>query len=293
MQMGPLRHLRYGAHDIKNTVLRRFTGKRSLKEARKELWPRPKAVPETEPHFLFLVTPPNSGSTAIAKLLNTSPRTTLLHDNGEGQWLVPGLHRFERWDGKRRIYYDSVRAVWLNRVLYLQQCTGNYGIDTVIEKSPPNMVRIDGLLNAFNRVSLVTSNRDPYANVSSIAYRYLNFATEGPNEREAYIRKVVPRWIARSQMIRAITERHGCPMITYETFCSNPTYLIENAGLPDGVADMIDPTAQVSVKDYGQQGIVNHNDKQIDRLTPAEIDLIGSILSPEEALLKHYGYALR
>ncbi len=49
-----------------------------------------------QPHFLFIITPPYSGSTAISGVLNSSHRTMILQKSGEGQWLVPGLCEKDR-----------------------------------------------------------------------------------------------------------------------------------------------------------------------------------------------------
>ena len=78
-------------------------------------WPLP-ALPESaQPHVLFLVTPPFSGSTAIAELLRSSPFVTFLEERAEGQWLVPGLAEDHRWDADMAVDYASVQVTWLQR----------------------------------------------------------------------------------------------------------------------------------------------------------------------------------
>lgn len=79
----------------------------------------------------------------MAKILNTSHRTVLLENRGEGQWLVPGLCQEDRWNPDKQVDYASVRAVWMNRFQMLKQFTP--GADVVVEKSPPNMVRLEQL----------------------------------------------------------------------------------------------------------------------------------------------------
>lgn len=78
-------------------------------------WPQPEYNNNDQPHFLFILTPPNSGSTAIAELLNSSPNSMVLTPIGEGQHILPDMHdRPERWDKKIFVDYKSVKAVWLN-----------------------------------------------------------------------------------------------------------------------------------------------------------------------------------
>ena len=72
--------------------------KRGSSMWRRETWPKPNFVAEDRPHVLFILAPPYTGSTAIATLLNSSTRTMLLHEQGEGQWLIPGLCAEDRWN---------------------------------------------------------------------------------------------------------------------------------------------------------------------------------------------------
>jgi hypothetical protein len=55
----------------------------------------------------------------------------------------------ERWDPAKKVDWASVRAVWLHRVAELR---ARGRVDVVIEKSPPNMVRLEGLLEAFRDI---------------------------------------------------------------------------------------------------------------------------------------------
>ena len=69
----------------------------------KSRWPTQRYDENNQPHFFFLITPPYSGSTAIAKLLNTSRKTMTLNSKGEGQWLVPGLCEKDRWNPDKEV----------------------------------------------------------------------------------------------------------------------------------------------------------------------------------------------
>ncbi|MFT4959090.1 MAG: hypothetical protein ACI92Z_000162 [Paracoccaceae bacterium] len=258
--------------------------------ADRKQWPRPINQLKTQPHFLFLVTPPNSGSTAMAKLLNSSQRTTLLHDNGEAQWLVPGLCRKNRWNPDLKVNYASVKAVWLKQFQYLRDCVGD--CDVVIEKSPANMIRLDKLIGLFDNVSIVASNRNPYANISSKGHRYGNFAERSAAEREETVEKLAEQWQLQSQTIADIVDRHKCPLVTYEDFCVDPGTLIKVLSLPEGVVDTMDISTNVLVKDYGDQKIRNQNARQIDLLSTAEKARIQAVLATKPELLARFGYAL-
>jgi len=134
-----------------------------------EKWPSPKFDENDQPHFLFIITPPFSGSTALSELLSTSHRTMILQPRGEGQWLVPGLSEKDRWSPDKEVNYLSVKATWLSTYQQVKRLTQN--IDVVIEKSPPNMMRIEQLSSQFRDYSFLVNNRDPYANQQLSLFR--------------------------------------------------------------------------------------------------------------------------
>ena len=125
--------------------------KRKNREANK--WPRVNVKVLEEPHFLFIMTPKFSGAAALINVLNSSRGSTLLHKRGEGQWLIPGL-REDRWNAEKEVDWQSVRSTWLQRVMLVKSLV--QGVDVVIEQSPPNMVRMDGMLATFPNHTLLT-----------------------------------------------------------------------------------------------------------------------------------------
>ena len=264
---------------------------KSLYLKMKPQWPKPKYRNGDQPHFFFLITPPNSGSTAIAKFMDSSPRTMTLTPNGEGQWLVPGLSAGDRWNADKKIDYQSVKSVWLNA--YQEKKLTSHEVDVVIEKSPPNMMRIVDLASQFSDVSMLANNRDPYANCSSRLYRYNKEKDINSSRRETILTDLAEVWLRRSRLIREIAENAGVPVLTYEQFCENPSLLLDMVSLPEGVAETISLNAQVKVKDYAVQSIVNQNDRQISDMTSDDIKVLGKVLGREEALLDYFGYKLR
>lgn len=254
------------------------------------LWPAPHFDPGEEPHFLFIITPPFSGSTALAKILNTSHRTVLLENRGEGQWLVPGLCQEDRWNPDKQVDYASVRAVWMSRFQMLKQFTP--GADVVVEKSPPNMVRIEQLANIFPNHSFIANNRNPYASCSSRLYRNFKGAQLDPAQRLVVLERLLADWLTRSAVIQALVVRRGIPLLTYEEFCQHPPRLLDILRLPVGVTDTINPAACVQVKDYQPQPIINQNERQMARLTDAETAHMAQQLAPHQRLLAFFGYQM-
>jgi hypothetical protein len=254
-------------------------------------WPRPSVDRRNQPHLLFLVTPPFSGSTAIAELLRSSPCVAFLQERAEGQWLLPGLCADDRWDVDKPVDYSSVQAIWLQRWQQLQ--AADPALRVVVEKSPPNMVRLDELAALFSDVSFLANNRDPYANCASILYRMHDGEQLAPAQRVRLLRTLASHWILRSGRIRELVSRLGIPLLTYEQFCDEPASIIGKLSLPTGVAESIDVQARVQVKDYPMQGIANQNQRQIALLSDEEIAAITGVLAPKQELLDYFSYELR
>jgi hypothetical protein len=252
-------------------------------------WPYPPYFPlQKEPQFVFIFTPPYSGSTALAKVLNSAPASMALTADCEGQWLVPGLCKADRWDPKMPVDWESVRLTWLSRVRMVNDLTGKANI--VIEKSPPNLVRHKQLLETFTNHEIIVFNRNPFANCASILYR--NYCTESmsENDRLATMESLARHWVARSNYSKAIINSQGPLVFTYEQFCAAP------AGIADAVVNKIpglqgiNPEVKICVKDYAPQQITNLNTIQISKLTSREIQAIGTILKDHETLLNEFQY---
>ncbi len=253
-------------------------------------WPRPRYDDSDQPHFLFIITPPYSGSTALSELLNSSHRTMILEPRAEGQWLVPGLCERDRWSDGKRVDYASVKAVWLRKyqeIKRLTQC-----VDVVIEKSPPNMMRLEVLASQFRHVSFLANNRDPFANCASILYRRYAPDKLDADTRQAILGQLAQDWVVRSERIHDLIGRLGIPLVTYETFCASPAAVVGKLCLPAGVSQSINLQACVKVKDYAAQPIINQNAHQLARLAHGEVDHISRMLRPHADLLAVFGYHL-
>lgn len=257
---------------------------------RVDRWPVQPFEPGHEPHFLFILTPPYSGSTALAQLLNTSHRTMLLERRGEGCRLIPGLCEKDRWEPTKPVNYDSVRSVWLHQFQYVQSLVRT--ADVVIEKSPPNVVRIENIAALFQRSSLLANNRNPYANCVSILYRTRDVDTLSPRDRHDALTKIANKWLTISRRLRDLIARYDIPLLTYETFCASPAAALRAARLPESVLDTVDTSALLSVKDYAPQPLSNQNARQIARLTPPDVEVISRVLQQDEPLLHYFGYEL-
>ena len=162
----------------------------------------------------------------------------------------------------------------------------------MIEKSPPNMVRLEELSSLFRYRSFLANNRNPYANCASMLYRHYDAQAIGMKERMRILRRLAKQWLVRSNHIRSLVKSLGIPLVRYEDFCENPEVLLSALRLPDGVAEQINFNARLKIKDYKPQRIRNMNARQVNRLRKRELVELSSIFGVHEELLDFFDYEL-
>ncbi|MGV6825499.1 MAG: sulfotransferase [bacterium] len=253
------------------------------------MWPRPHHSDE-KPCFLFVITPSYSGSTALAEILNSCPTASFLSRKGEGQWLIPGLRAADRWERKKKIDWQSVRAVWLNRIDEIRALVQD--VDIVIEKSPPNIVRIDGLVETFPNHVLLAFYRNPYANISSRMHRRRHKKEKSDKERLEMARRFAEEWVERQGWVKTWIEQYDVVHFSYEAFCKDPGVSLAPLVKQLPVLQSMDVNKLIKVKSYPPQPITNMNERQIDKLKSAEIQAINAVLQTHQDLLDYFGYSL-
>jgi len=249
--------------------------------------------------WLLILTFPNGGSTALAKLLLTAPSTARLTGNAEGQWLIPSLSKnISRWDQTHVVPHRKLRAVWLNEV---KKRKGRKST-LVVEKSPTNMCRYKDILDALSgmKTYTITFTRDPYATCASWHRRYglenilkewcagdkSEFSTE-----EDYYKLLGKIWLNRAKML--IDARSDSVIdIKYEDFADNTKEVIDLISLKIPELENISHDTKISVKDYADQEIKNMNKGQIDTLSSDQISAITSSLSEHPDTVSRLGYDL-
>ncbi|MEM9233553.1 MAG: hypothetical protein AAGA69_04855 [Pseudomonadota bacterium] len=248
--------------------------------------------------WLLVATLPNSGSTAVSKLLQGSKNAVAVTPSGEGQWLLPAMSApGKRWEPNRRIDYNQMRRVWLSRVPQKGHPI------VVIDKSPSNLCRLGEVAHALSTmpVKMISVTRDPYATVASWAKRYpparvvrdWRPSLKGRVETdEAFFEALGNIWGEWGAMLAKLRERSDYAT-SYETLVEKPAAFVEAmAEIYPELSD-IDPNANVSVKDYAAQPLKNMNDEQIASLTEDQLRAVTKGLARHEAVVTGLGYALK
>lgn len=253
-------------------------------QSNSERWPN-KSYDAVEVPTIFIFTPPNSGSTAISKLLTSSERISSFNSiTNEMQWLIPGLCEQDRWFSKKAICYESIAGTANLRAAEIQNSEPN--VQYFVEKSPPNMVRHKDLLRCFPNRKIVINNREPLANIASQKKRYSSNIYHGFGNEEI-VRNLAELWIFRSKILCEIQEMYNAPVVTYEDFCDNPIVIFDALNIRNIAASK---TSQVRVKDYASQSIVNMNAEQKNLLSDREVEIVCEALSDHSNLLKKFNY---
>ncbi len=255
-----------------------------------EKWPCPNIGFVEEPHFLFIMAPPFSGSTALAHVLATAHGAALLSTKGEGQWLVPGMCESDRWQPAKQVNWRSVRAIWLQHIQDIRRRGSR--VSLIIEKSPPNIVRADGLTRTFPNHSLLAFNRNPYANCASLLYRQYEPEGKHAGERSSIVSQLAGGWLVRSRHIKKAIDKYQMPRLSYEQFCSDPAACVATLVGDMPVLKTVDVAQEISVKDYPKQELRDFNAEQIAKLNQQEINAITETLANNAGLVNYFGYEL-
>ena len=186
-----------------------------------------------------------------------------------------------RWRQKTEINYKRLKAIWLNKFHELR--SENPQLQYIFEKSPPNMLRFKNIVELFREVRVVLNIRNPYANISSIVHRYHQFSDLDDNDKEKLLRKATKAWLRRAEIIKNIRKTENFSLVTYEKFCEDPTQILKYFNL-EQFENFIDSKYKIKIKDYKYAEIINMNERQIDKFTYSQINIISKQLRKKSEL---------
>jgi hypothetical protein len=119
--------------------------------------------------YVFILSPPFTGSTMLADILSTSRHVSINNYLGtkEGQTL-PEVKKLmfdspDRWDQRIDFNWPYIKSVWLKY--------WDIKKPILIEKSPANILRAKSISSFFKPSQFIISYRNPYAQCESIIRR--------------------------------------------------------------------------------------------------------------------------
>lgn len=244
--------------------------------------------------FLFICGQHNAGTSALTRLIGSSPIVSLLpyiegaslykrreylgpHDTRHGlpRLLCENLEVFGDYS-----QYDwlNIKRRWMND--WDKDCK------VLCEKSPTyNIILAPKLQKVFEGAKLLCIMRDPYA-VSEGLRRRLG----ENNGKKISLERAATNWVECARLTKLNLETlEQIDWVRYEDVTENPQLVEDVAnGL---LANKIKIDFKASVSQWGH--FHNRNRQQLSRLKPQDIEEISSVLEKESELLSFFGYALK
>lgn len=206
------------------------------------------------PHkYLFILSPPYSGSTALWRLLQSSRRVAALPDEGQKLPELRDEMRREPWNPEREFPWARISEVW----------HGYWDLarPVLLEKSPPHLCRIEQLEAHFRPAWHILLLRDPLATCEGLHRR------NGLDWSEA-----ADRWCAWLQMhLHARRHLDRSIVVYYEELVNETPATL--AQLARWLPELDDVAADAVVEAHAVDG---QQRRQLVDLNPRKIEAIAA-----------------
>jgi hypothetical protein len=233
-------------------------------------------------HYLFILSPPFSGSTLLSELLSTSPNVSTNNALGtrEGQQL-PGVLKI-MWEAKDKYNPEAgfdwtfIKSQWLKY--------WDVTKPVLLEKSPPNIVRASEIVSHFSPVSFICMVRDPYAVCESMIRRGYDAA-----EAAAFAVRCL-----RFQKDN-IEKLANLLFFTYEELTEDPENIKERLGAFLPALSDIDMRRGFRAHNFSGAAmpIRNLNEEKEKNLSQAQRGTISAIFQQNLDILAYFNYCIR
>ena len=228
--------------------------------------------------YLFVLSPPYSGSTVLWKLLASSPNVSALPKEGQFLEGVREVMRRDAWNPDKIIPWDMIKAYW--------DSIWDQSQPILLEKSPPNLCRAFDIEKAFVPSYFIAMIQNPYAHCQGLVRRGSKLA-EGMDGAATF-------WVQCAQYQKKNIEGLGRIIhFTYEALTQNPWHICEQMIMFMPELRQLDADAPISTESVigaGPKKIVNFSQLKIDLLSTRDISSINRILKNHRDLMEFFGY---
>lgn len=231
--------------------------------------------------FLFILSPPYSGSTLLTQIISTSKKISCNNylATMEGQ-LLPELrnHMFneDRWDQSNIYDWYKIKSVWMK---YWDRSK-----TILMDKTTTNIMRFDEIKKEFNNTYAICLVRNPYAVVEGIIRRNskpIEFAIEFVIKTLQYQKY-------------NIENNKNLIWIKYSELCDNQDLVNKkiNTILPE--IDDLDFNKFFSAHNFKNEPlkITNLNNEKISKLKKVDISKINKYFLEEKELLQFFNFQI-
>ena len=230
--------------------------------------------------YLFVLSPPFCGSTLLTQIISSSNNVSCNNNIGlmEGQHLPQAkdiLFTKDRWDIDKKIDWIKVKSIW-HKYWDLSK-------PILLEKSPPNIIRVEKINKYFNKVKFICLVRNPYAQIQSNLRRY-----------NTDIKVATTDYIKYLKFQKENLNKYDSILIKYEDLTEQP--LIEKEKIIQYLPVLHDIKIDLkfsahNIRKSKNLPLTNLNKESIDMLSKEQISSINIILKKEEKILSFFNYS--
>ena len=233
--------------------------------------------------YIFLFSPNFSGTTIISQYLNNNIRNSYLpkYGNNEGQMApsVRDIMRKNPWNENVNFDWNFIKNEWDNLAEIEKK-------SIFIESSPPNIMRVDPILNKFKNCKYIFSISSPYLYIASALSK-----VKKSNSKK--IEKITNIWIDKAiKQIKNINQfGESGIQTTYEKFCEYQNGLLESLNLDPNL--ILGNNISIKGKENTKiTKIINMLPKHLSFLGISRILQINNILKDHIDILNFFGYKI-
>lgn len=234
---------------------------------------------------IFILCTHSSGTTALWRLLGTSPNVASLAKEGQFLPSVRDIMRAHPWDENHPLPWPQIKQAWYEE--------WDLSKPILLDKTPPSVIAAFEIEQVFEDAYFVVMVRDPYAYCEGTKRRGYGGLGYG---RDATYAEIAQGWVREGQyQLKNIDKLERTMWLTYEQLTENSAVVVNR--LLDFMPQLqaLDTSASFSIRSVEgrqQRPLVNLNGKQIARLSAEAIDEINGVLSQHKDLLSFFGYEL-
>lgn len=232
--------------------------------------------------YVFILSPPFSGSTLLNQILSSSKNVSCNNNIGtrEGQTL-PIVKKIifdsNRWEKNKKLPWDKIKKIWRS-YWYLKK-------PILLDKSTTNIMRINDLINTFELTYFICLIRNPYAICEGIMRRSGKSAADAAKFTVDCL----------NYQMQNIQKNENILFFSYEDLCDNTDNIINK--IKNYLIELNDIDANQKFKAHNYKTkksmyITNLNDEKIKKIQKKDLLTINNYFREHKDLLDFFNYKL-
>ena len=232
--------------------------------------------------YLFILSPPFSGSTLLNEIISSSNNVSCNNNIGlrEGQHLPETkdiLFSPDRWEPNKIIDWSEIHEIW--------RAYWDNSKSVFLEKSPPNICRAKKIEDEFSDAKFICLVRNPYAQVEGKMRRFNTGAKEAAELSIQYL----------NYQKENIEHLQKFLLISYEELTENTNQTKKN--IISFIPELSDINTELKFNAHNlrtekNMTITNLNLEKIAKIKKKDLEIINKVFNKEEELLNYFNYQI-